>query len=107
VDRRDRRFVRGGLESLRIALISQRNDQFMATSTKTPSEQGSFTAVVRRDGRWWIGWVEEIPGVNSQGRTRAELIENLRSALSEAIAMNRAAAVAEAAGEFEEVRINL
>jgi hypothetical protein len=62
----------------------------------------------RREARWprWIGWVEEIPGVNSQGRTRDELIENLRSALSEALEMNRAAALAEVAGDFEEVRIN-
>ena len=79
----------------------------METSTVSRSERGSFTALVKRDGRWWIGWIEEIPGVNSQGRTRDELIENLHSALSEAIAMNRAAAVAEVAGEFEEVSINL
>ena len=49
-----------------------------------------YTAVIQRDGAWWIGWVEEIPGVNSQGRTRDELIENLQSALEEALAMNRA-----------------
>jgi predicted RNase H-like HicB family nuclease len=42
--------------------------------------QPSFTAVIQRDGAWWIEWVEEVPGVNSQGRTRAELIENLHSA---------------------------
>ena len=24
-----------------------------------------YTAVIQRDGLWWIGWVEEIPGVNS------------------------------------------
>jgi len=48
-----------------------------------------YTAVIRRDGRWWIGWVEEVPGVNSQGETREELLANLREALSEAIEMNR------------------
>ena len=48
-----------------------------------------YTAVVQRDGDWWIGWVEEIPGVNSQGKTREELLENLRSALDEALEMNR------------------
>ncbi len=79
----------------------------MATSAISGSEQGLFTAVVKQDGPWWIGWVEEIPGVNSQGHTRDELIENLRSALSEAIEMNRAEAVAGMTGEFEEVRINL
>jgi predicted RNase H-like HicB family nuclease len=79
----------------------------MATRTTTVSEQGPFTAVVKQDGHWWIGWVEEIPGVNSQGQTRDELIENLRSALSEVLEMNRAAAVADLTGAFEEVRINL
>lgn len=49
----------------------------------------SYTAVVQQDGKWWIGWVEEIPGVNSQGQTREELLENLRDALAEALEMNR------------------
>ena len=77
----------------------------MTTSVQAGSEQGLFTAVVKQDGPWWIGWVEEIPGVNSQGLNRDELIENLRSALSEALEMNRAAALAEVTGDFEEVRI--
>jgi len=44
-----------------------------------------FTAVIKQDEDWWIGWVQEIPGVNSQGKTRAELLKNLRSALKEAL----------------------
>ena len=67
--------------------------------------QSGYTAVIQRDGAWWIGWVEEVPGVNSQGRTRAELIENLHSALEEALAMNRAEARAAAVGDYEEVRL--
>ena len=43
---------------------------------------------------WWVGWIEEIPGVNSQGTTREELMENLQSALTEALEMNRADALA-------------
>jgi predicted RNase H-like HicB family nuclease len=62
-----------------------------------------FTAVIRRDGKWWIGWVEEVPGVNSQGETREELLENLRSALHEAIEMNREKASSAAGEQFEEV----
>jgi predicted RNase H-like HicB family nuclease len=42
-----------------------------------------YTAVIKQDGDWWIGWVEEIPGVNPHGKTRQELLENLRSALTE------------------------
>ena len=64
-----------------------------------------YNAVIQQDGRWWIGWVEEIPGVNSQGATREELVENLRSALEEALQMNRADAVAAASGEYEEVSL--
>jgi predicted RNase H-like HicB family nuclease len=45
----------------------------------------SYTALIQRDGPWWIGWIEEIPGVNSQGATREELLENLQSALQEAL----------------------
>jgi predicted RNase H-like HicB family nuclease len=62
-----------------------------------------YTAVVQQDGEWWIGWVKEIPGVNSQGKTRDELLENLRDALEEALEMNRADAMAAASGSFEEV----
>lgn len=67
----------------------------------------SYTAVVRRDGEWWIGWIEEVPGVNSQGATKAELLENLRSALTEALEMNRADALAAAGEGYEEASITL
>lgn len=65
----------------------------------------NYTAVVQQDGQWWIGWIEEIPGVNSQGQTREELLENLQDALEEALEMNRAEARAAANGPFEEVSI--
>ena len=65
----------------------------------------SYTAVIQQHGEWWIGWVEEVPGVNSQGQTRAELLENLRDALAEALEMNRADARAAASGAYEEVSI--
>jgi predicted RNase H-like HicB family nuclease len=65
----------------------------------------TYTAVIRRDGRWWIGWVEEVPGVNSQGETREELLSNLREALSEAIEINRKEARKAAGEQFEEVAL--
>jgi len=64
-----------------------------------------YTAVIQQDGEWWIGWVEEIPGVNSQGTSRDELMVNLRSALDEALEMNRADALASVTGEYEEVSL--
>jgi predicted RNase H-like HicB family nuclease len=65
----------------------------------------SYTAVIQQADGWWIGWVEEVPGVNSQGKTREELLDNLRDALDEALEMNRADARAAATGTFEEVRL--
>jgi predicted RNase H-like HicB family nuclease len=64
-----------------------------------------YTAIVQQEGDWWIGWVQELPGINSQAKTREELLENLRDALEEALEMNRAEAVAAASGSFEEVSI--
>jgi predicted RNase H-like HicB family nuclease len=65
----------------------------------------SYTALIQQSGDWWIGWVEEVPGVNSQGKTREELLENLHSALQEALEMNRADALAACEGAYEEVSI--
>lgn len=44
-----------------------------------------YTAVVKHEIDWWIGWVEEIPGVNCQERTHAELMESLEVTLREAL----------------------
>lgn len=65
----------------------------------------TYGAVIRQDEGWWIGWVEEIPGVNSQGKTRAELMKNLRSALREALEMNRGEAMAEAGSNFQKATL--
>jgi len=69
--------------------------------------ENAYTAVITRDGPWWIGWIEEIPGVNSQGETREELLANLRSALEEAIEMNREDALAAAVDSYTEESIAL
>ena len=44
-----------------------------------------YTAVVTREAGWWIGWIEEVPGVNCQERTRAQLLETLGITLHEAL----------------------
>ena len=66
-----------------------------------------YTAVIKQDSGWWIGWVEEIPGVNCQGKTRAELQKNLRSALKEALEFNRKDALAAARESYQEEAIVL
>ena len=65
----------------------------------------SYTAVVQQHGDWWVGWVEEVPGVSSQGKAREELLENLRDALEESLEMNRAEVRAAARGDYEEVSL--
>ena len=65
----------------------------------------NYNAVIRKDGEWWIGWIEEVPGVNSQGTTRDELLANLREALSVALEMNRDDARRAAGQDFKEVII--
>lgn len=65
----------------------------------------TFTAVIKHEAPWWIGWIEEIPGVNCQERTRQELLETLRITLAEALEMNRADARLAAGQEYESLPI--
>lgn len=64
-----------------------------------------YTAVVKNTGDWWVGWIEEVPGVNCQERTRDELVETLRVTLAEAIEFNRQDALASAGPGFQEEKI--
>jgi predicted RNase H-like HicB family nuclease len=65
----------------------------------------NFTAVVKQDGPWWIGWVEEVPGVNCQEATREELLESLRMTLLEALEFNRQDALEAAGDGYEELAL--
>jgi predicted RNase H-like HicB family nuclease len=67
--------------------------------------KNKYTAVIKQDSGWWIGWIEEIPGVNCQGKTRSALKKNLRSALSEALDFNREDALKAAETNYEEAFI--
>ena len=64
-----------------------------------------YTAVVKKEGDWWVGWIEEVPGVNCQEPTHDELLETLRVTLREALKFNRQEAIAAAGSEYEEERI--
>ena len=50
---------------------------------------GQFTAVYVKRGKWYVGFVEEIPGANAQGRTLAEVKRNLNEALELVLEANR------------------
>jgi len=67
--------------------------------------QQTYTAIIKQEGDWWIGWIEEIPGVNCQEVTRKELEETLRVTLAEAIEFNRQEARAFAGDNFREMPI--
>ena len=62
----------------------------------------TYTAVTKQDGEWWIGWIEEVPGVNCQERTREELLASLRTTLTEALELNRQEAIQAAAPDYTE-----
>ncbi len=67
----------------------------------------TYNAVIRKDGDWWIGWIEEISGVNCQERTREELINTLRITLREALEFNRREAINAAGSDYEEELISV
>ena len=65
----------------------------------------TYTAVIKQDADWWIGWIEEVPGVNCQEASREQLLKSLRETLAEAIKFNRADALAAVGNDFEELSI--
>ncbi|MBX3059687.1 MAG: type II toxin-antitoxin system HicB family antitoxin [Anaerolineae bacterium] len=48
-----------------------------------------FTAVYEQVDDWWIAYVEELPGANTQGETLDEARENLKEAVQLIIEANR------------------
>ena len=56
---------------------------------KIKNMKQKFTAIYKKRGKWYLGWIEEIPGVNTQGRTIKEARENLREALFLILETNR------------------
>ena len=64
-----------------------------------------FTAVIKRSGEWWIGWIEEVPGVNCQERSLEALRRSLAEALSEALDFNRRDALAAAGDDYREEKV--
>ena len=61
----------------------------MASNDEVKEMEGKFTAVFEKDGDWWIGYIEEMPGANTQGKTLEETRENLLDALTLLIEANR------------------
>ena len=51
--------------------------------------ENRFTAVYQKDGDWWVAWVEELPGANTQGQSLDETRENLKKAVAMVLEANR------------------
>jgi predicted RNase H-like HicB family nuclease len=65
----------------------------------------TYTAVTKQDDGWWIGWIEEVPGVNCQERTHEELLESLKVTLKEALQFNRQDAISALGTDYSEEQI--
>lgn len=51
--------------------------------------KNQFTAIYKKTKNWFVAWIEEIPGVNTQGKTLSEARENLKEALLMILQENR------------------
>ena len=43
--------------------------------------RNEFTAIIEKDGPWYVAYCAELPGANGQGKSREECLENLREAI--------------------------
>lgn len=64
-----------------------------------------YTAMIKQDKDWWIGWIEEVPGVNCQEKSREQLLGSLRETLQEALEFNRKEAISAAGNQYTEENI--
>jgi len=66
-----------------------------------------FTAIYKKSGKWYLGWIEEIPGVNTQGETLKEVRENLKEAVLLILETNRFLSKKEFSGSKKIIREQL
>ncbi len=69
--------------------------------------KNTYTAIVKKEDGWWVGWIEEIPGVNCQEKTYEELKETLAVTLKEALEFNRQDAMNFAGSGYTKEKIAL
>ena len=64
-----------------------------------------FTAIIKKEDDWWVGWVEEVPGANAQEKTKDELIISLKEAVKDILELRREEARRQAKNNYEEISI--
>lgn len=69
--------------------------------------KSTYTAIIKKDAGWWLGWIEEVPGVNAQERTKKALLASLQVMLKEALELNREEAREAAKGDFSEELVTI
>jgi predicted RNase H-like HicB family nuclease len=69
--------------------------------------KSTYTAIIKQDAGWWIGWIQEVPGVNAQERTKAALLASLKVVLKEALEFNREEARRAAQNDFSEELVTI
>lgn len=67
--------------------------------------KNQYTALIKQEGEWWYGWIEEVPGVNCQEPTKDTLLASLKETLREALEFNRIDALNAAGEAFIEEKI--
>ena len=67
----------------------------------------TYTAVIIKEDNWWIGWIEEIPGVNCQENTYEKLIESLKITIRETLEFNKNEALEIAGTGYREEKIRI
>ncbi len=65
----------------------------------------TYTAIVQKVDDWWIGWIEEVSGVNCQEDSKEKLLESLKITLREALDFNRQEALSAAGSDYHEEKI--
>lgn len=76
-----------------------------ATISEEMAMKNEYTAVVKQENDWWVGWIEEVPGVNCQEKSYEELKETLGITLKEALEFNRQDALSAAGSGYKEEKI--
>jgi len=55
----------------------------------TVNMEREFTAIIEKHGKWYVAWVEEIPGAHTQGCTLVEVRRNLKEVIHDLLELRR------------------
>nr|VFK42257.1 MAG: Uncharacterised protein family (UPF0150) [Candidatus Kentron sp. SD]VFK48157.1 MAG: Uncharacterised protein family (UPF0150) [Candidatus Kentron sp. SD] len=64
-----------------------------------------YTAIITKDGDWWLGWIEEISGANAQEKTKEELLISLKEAARDIIELRRNQTIIEIKNDYEKIAL--